>query len=321
VTVCTVAIPVYNQHVYVERALRSVLAQNLPGIQVLVVDNQSDDGTWEVLQPFAAGGVILQRNASNLGLFGNFNRCLELAATPYLRILAGDDMLVPGCLELEIALMERHPQLAMLSTRGRYVGPNGAALGDFACEFPPGIYAGQGFARKWFEYYARYRSNPLNYPSGVLFRRAAIGEQRFELSLRTAGDIDFYFRVLRRGDLGITDLHGCDVTRHPGQAHVGPNLDGTAIREQLALVERFIEGPPRAALRKYLAGTCLALALRRYGRAESRPSSKIHLRLAAEISPNPVASAFGLLTLAACRAARGVAGRRAPYIPRPVSPL
>jgi glycosyltransferase involved in cell wall biosynthesis len=294
-TACTVAIPVYNQRAYIARAVRSALAQELDGLSILVVDNRSDDGTWEALQPFAAEGVTLHRNPVNLGLFGNFNRCLELAEAPYLRLLSGDDALAPGCLRAEIAVMERNPRLAMLSTRGRFVTPEGAALGDCAAEFPPGIYAGADFPLAWFGYYARTRRNPLNYPSGVLFRRAAIGGERFEEGWRTAGDIDFYFKLLRRGDLGIAELHGCDITRHAAQAHVGPKLDGTAMREQLAMLDRFVEPRLQPPLRRGLAGMCLALAAMHGGAA-----ARTHWGLAREIAPLP-AALRGLAALAAGR--------------------
>jgi len=293
---CTVAIPVFNQFAFIERAVRSALAQGVDDLDIVVVDNQSEDGTWEALQPFTQHGVRLHRNASNLGLFGNFNRCLELAGSPYLRLLSGDDALAPGCLRDELAIMERNPGLAMLSTRGRFVSSAGAAMGAFADDFPAGIYAGGGFPRTWFDYYARTRRNPLNYPSGVLFRRAAIGELRFEERWRTAGDIDFYFKALRHGDLGIAAFAGCEVTRHAAQAHVGPNLDGTAIREQLTLLERYLEPSEHARLRKHLAGACLALAITRRG-----ASAAVHRRLAREIASLPAALG-GLAALAAGRA-------------------
>jgi glycosyltransferase involved in cell wall biosynthesis len=301
---CTVAIPVFNQRAYIERAVRSALAQQ---VEVLVVDNCSQDGTWDALQPFARQGVSLHRNPSNLGLFGNFNRCLELAASPYLRLLSGDDALAPGCLQAEMALMERNPGLAMLSTRGRFVSPEGVALGEFADDFPAGIYAGGSIPRAWFDYYARTRRNPLNYPSGVLFRRAAIGQLRFEEGWRTAGDIDFYFKALRHGNLGIAPTLGCEVTRHAAQAHIAPNLDGTAMREQLALLDRHIGPADHPRLKRQLAGACMALALVRSG-----ASAAVHWRLAREIATLPGALG-GLAALAA--------GRVVPRPPQPVRSL
>ena len=129
-TQCTVAIPVYNQRRFIARAVSSALTQVVAGLTVLVVDNCSDDGTWEALQAFLPKGVVLHRNPRNLGLFANFNRCLDLARSPYLRFLSADDVLLPGCLAAELDLMRRHPQVVMVSSRGRFISPDGRRLGN-----------------------------------------------------------------------------------------------------------------------------------------------------------------------------------------------
>lgn len=318
--ICTIAIPVHNQRPFIARSVNSALDQDGIKADIIVVDNCSDDGTWEYLQKLTASNVSVYRNETNRGLFGNFNRCLELASTPYLRFLSGDDALVPGCLRGEIGIMERYPEIAMLSSQGRFVTPSLRSGGHFANDFPAGIYRGAALPSAWFEYYARYRRNPLNYPSGILFRRASINGVRFEEGWRTAGDIDFYFKVLRKGDLAILDSVGCEVTRHARQAHISPNLNGKALEEQLLLLERYIDTPARDALMKYLAGTCLALALLRLIRPRTWFSAGIHWRLARRLATLPAAF-IGLAALIAFRAARAVVGKAAPFVARPDRPI
>jgi glycosyltransferase involved in cell wall biosynthesis len=313
---CTVAIPAYNQKAFIEKAIRSALEQDVPGLEIVVVDDASSDGTWELLQGFAQQGVRLHRNERNLGLFGNFNRCLELARTPYVRLLLGDDALAANCLARELALMERHPGVAMLNTRGEFVDPAGRPLGAVANELAPGIYDGARFAREWLEYYVHYRRNLLNYPSGVLFRRSAMQGLRFDESMRTAGDIEFYMAVLRHGNLAVDGDLGCYITRHPKQAHVGPNMDGTAMRELLVLLER----NQARDLHDQFAGMCIAVAIQRRARGFA-PSARIHMELARSVASGRIAALAGLLRLVGCRFAGALLGRRAPYLPRPVQAL
>ena len=304
----------FNQEAFIERAVTSALEQG--GVDVLVVDNCSTDRTWEAVQKFSASGVRLHRNERNLGLFGNFNRCLELASGAYLRILAGDDALPPGCLAAEVALIERHADAAMLSTRGLFVDERGSPMGSFADDFPPGIYDGRRFAREWLEYYVHYRRNALNYPSGVLLRRSCLDGVRFDEAMKTGGDIDFYLRVLERGKLAISRELGAHVTRHRSQAHVGPNMDGTAMREMLAIVER-VTG---RELRDQFAGMCAAVALQRLVTG-ARNSARIHLDLAHSVSSGRGAEMVALVKLVACRLAGPMLGSHAPYVPKPVKPL
>ena len=322
---CTVAIPVFNQRWCINDAVHSAIQQDPASVETLVVDNCSTDGTWEELQKYRASGVRLLRNERNLGLFGNFNRCLEAAASPYLRILCADDVLPTDCLREEIAILERHPGAAMLSTCGRYVDPEGRDMGPFANDFPAGIYDGKSVARIWFAYYAHYRRNPLNYPSGVMIRRSAAAGLKFDERYVTTGDVDFYLRLLEHGDLAVVDSLGCYVTRHASQAHAAPNLDGTAIREHLRLLERLGGAvgtdAERRSLRRQLGGMSLGLAAHRSLSAATRDSARVHVALAVEIAPGWLRALFGLAKIALCRLARFLFGNRAPYVPRPARSL
>src|SRR5450432_379001 len=98
---CSIAIPVFNRRDLVHNALRSAIAQAVPNLEILVVDNCSTDGTWEALQAIRDPRLHLVRNDSNLGLFGNFNRCLELSRGEYVCLLGSDDDLTEGFLARE----------------------------------------------------------------------------------------------------------------------------------------------------------------------------------------------------------------------------
>jgi SAM-dependent methyltransferase len=68
----SVLVPVYNERYLVEASLRRVLALKddlIASLEVIVVDDQSTDGTWDVLQRVAASDnrVILLRHARNAG--------------------------------------------------------------------------------------------------------------------------------------------------------------------------------------------------------------------------------------------------------------
>lgn len=299
-TTCTVAIPVYNRRDLVSSALESALAQDLPGLDILVVDNCSDDGTWEVLQRYGDPRVRLVRNGRNLGLFGNFNRCLALARGTYLRFLCSDDALTDGCLRREVALMERYPAATLLTTRGRIVRPDGSSGGIQAGAFRPGVYAGADAVRAalWCQLF--YGRNALNYPSGVLMRRdAAMRAGPFDERLRVTGDVDFFFRVLRQGAMIASDAVGCEIGEHAGQ--VGPQRarDGTLVREYLELLRRFepMLAPHAATLRRQVPGAALWLALA-FWRRGLLPESALHCRLALALAPLPIGLvAFGTIAL------------------------
>jgi hypothetical protein len=302
---CTVAIPVYNRKQLIRHALDSALAQDLPGLEILVVDNCSTDGTWEVLNTYSDPRLRLIRNETNVGLFGNFNRCLELARGEFLRLLCSDDALVPGCLTEEVRTMERFPTMALLSTRGRCVDPAGRVVGRFGEEFPAGVYpASQAIpAALWL--YAHYGFNPFNYPSGILLRRKlALQARRFDTTMKVAGDVDFFLCVLEQGDLGVLDAVGCEITFHPGQVSTQSTRDGCMVREMSAIIGRYRELLEREGIYgriiQHQAAVALGLALR-YATLRMPRASRVHRELARAIGPSRVGTLIGLARIIGLR--------------------
>lgn len=99
--IASILIPVHNREDLVARTLDSALAQTVRDIEVVVVDNCSTDGTWAVLQKYAAqdARVRIARNESNVGPVRNWRRCVELARAPYAKLLFSDDLIAPSFLE------------------------------------------------------------------------------------------------------------------------------------------------------------------------------------------------------------------------------
>jgi glycosyltransferase involved in cell wall biosynthesis len=89
----TICIPVFNGEEFIKRAIQSVLDQTFDSWSLTIIDNKSTDGTWDLLRSeFSSHPKIrLLQNASNLGLRGNLNRCLEEARGQWLGILPADD--------------------------------------------------------------------------------------------------------------------------------------------------------------------------------------------------------------------------------------
>src|SRR5688500_6704463 len=105
----SVCIPTFNYGHFLGRAVESVLAQDHGDFELIVVDNASTDDTQAVLARYDDPRLRVVRNPSNLGLFGNFERCLELAGGELVKFLASDDWLHPAYLREAVALAEAHP--------------------------------------------------------------------------------------------------------------------------------------------------------------------------------------------------------------------
>src|SRR5262249_47701629 len=92
----TIAVTVFNRRDFVLESIRSALEQTLP-VKVIVVENCGPDpGLREFILGEFGSRIEYFRNATNRGMFDNWNACLEYCRTPWLSILHDDDELRPN---------------------------------------------------------------------------------------------------------------------------------------------------------------------------------------------------------------------------------
>ena len=93
----SILIPVYNRENLLGHCIESALNQSFIDFEVIVVDNASIDGTWDVCQYYAGldPRVRIFRNEVNLGPVRNWRRCIDEAKGVYGKILFSDDLMSP----------------------------------------------------------------------------------------------------------------------------------------------------------------------------------------------------------------------------------
>lgn len=112
----SLVLPTYRRPRFLSQAVRSIIAQdfNRP-FEIVVVDNDPESqGHRHLLEqcPELAGrNVRYFRNEQNIGMFGNFNRCLQLARGEWTSILNDDDMLDPDFLTTMFAAIDHDPKI------------------------------------------------------------------------------------------------------------------------------------------------------------------------------------------------------------------
>jgi glycosyltransferase involved in cell wall biosynthesis len=284
----SVCIPTYNYGHFLGAAIESVLDQDFAEFELVVVDNASDDDTTAVVERYRDPRLRFHRNDRNVGLFGNFARCLELSTGELVKFLAADDWLHPAYLREAVALMRRHPSAAIVSCPGFFVDAHGAPYavgtgGVFADELVPGAVA----LRAQAEFL-----NVIGMPSNVLLRRDALDAVGgFDGRFAPAADVHLWGKLLARHDLGWLTQPRCYLRIHSTKAHdygldpsestflawedlgedVGPPitpelvrlaLDAEAERSLLYVVAHLLAGRPQAA-RQILSFTSRHVSVRR----------------------------------------------------------
>jgi glycosyltransferase involved in cell wall biosynthesis len=93
----TIAIPTYKRAHLIEKALESSINQvKFNDYEIIIVDNEDskyENETEELIKSYKNSNISYYKNEKNLGMFGNWNRCIELARGEYITILNDDDWL------------------------------------------------------------------------------------------------------------------------------------------------------------------------------------------------------------------------------------
>ena len=117
----SICIPTYNRSELVVNAINSAIDQDYHNIEVIVVDNNSEQRHLDHLlthcKNLSDRRVKIHVNEKNLGMFGNWNKCLELASGDYITILSDDDLLHNKFLSCMKRHIDFHPASAFLSRR------------------------------------------------------------------------------------------------------------------------------------------------------------------------------------------------------------
>lgn len=104
----TITMPVFERKEYFKQALESVLNQTIK-CEVLVVDNNSSHTFFKDLCEIH--NVRYIKNDSNIGLFPNWNKCMDLVNTDYGMIFQDDNLLNPHFVEEFVSTIEKHKSL------------------------------------------------------------------------------------------------------------------------------------------------------------------------------------------------------------------
>lgn len=97
----TIVMPVYKRTTFIRMAIDSALHQKTSHTyEILIVDNTvENDDIFEIIKSYDDPKIVYYRNEKNLGMFGNWNRCIELSKTVWITMLHDDDMLVDTYVE------------------------------------------------------------------------------------------------------------------------------------------------------------------------------------------------------------------------------
>lgn len=126
----TVLMSVLNAAAYVDEAITSIREQTWRDLELIVIDDGSEDDTWRIILAHAAqdSRVVPIRNETTLTTSRALNRGLAAARGKYITRQDGDDCSLPERLAQQVAFLESHPDYGVVGTAVEMIDPQGALL-------------------------------------------------------------------------------------------------------------------------------------------------------------------------------------------------
>ena len=192
----SVCIPTYNTAAYLGAAVESALAQDVSGLEVIVADNASTDGTPELCRRYHDSRLRVVRFEEHVGQAANWNRCLDLARGEFVAVLHADDLLRPGFAAAASDRLRREPACAFVHCAVEHIDATGTPMSVQRLHESAVVEPGR-------EMFARLatRGCVIN-PAGTMVRRTAYEQAgRFTEQVVWGVDWHMWMRLALEGDV------------------------------------------------------------------------------------------------------------------------
>ncbi len=209
----TIITPTYNRADLLPETIESILAQDYPSIEYLVLDDGSTDDTQAVLKRY--GDRIKTAHHSNMGETATVNRGFDLATGDLVCVVSSDDPLLPGAVRRMVEAFDAAPDALAAYPDWAEIGPRGEFLRTQ--RLPE------------YDFRSMIRSRSWGIGPGAFFRRSGlqlVGKRN--PALVYCGDMEFWARMAMRGRLIHVPRVLATHRVHAGSASVSQRGNGLA---------------------------------------------------------------------------------------------
>ncbi len=177
----SIVTPSYNQAHFIEETIHSVLAQDYPRIEYLIVDGGSTDGSVDIIKKYA-DRLSWWVSEKDKGHADALNKGFAHASGEILAWLNSDDTYYPGAVAEAVAYLQGHPEVGMVYGDADLTDDSGRVIGRFASRQTD---------------YRRLLRGSVHIPQATTFFRSELWRQvgPLDLSLFFAFDYNFWVQL------------------------------------------------------------------------------------------------------------------------------
>jgi len=183
----SIVTPSFNHVKYIEATMQSVLIQDYPRIEYIVVDGGSNDGTVDVIKKYV-DKLAWWVSEKDKGQTDAINKGFARATGSILAWINSDDTYEPGAVAAAVKYLQDHPEVGMVYGDCNFINESGKAIGKFNSAQTD---------------YRLLRQGYVHIPQQTMFFRAELWEQVGPLdpSFYFAMDYDLWTRIAARSQI------------------------------------------------------------------------------------------------------------------------
>ncbi|NMB53751.1 MAG: glycosyltransferase [Leptolinea sp.] len=126
----TVVTPSFNQAAYLERTICSVLEQDYPNLEYIIVDGASTDGSLEIIQKYSSR-LSAWISEPDMGQTDAINKGFARAGGQILAWLNSDDTYNPGAIREAVQFLTDHPDVGLVYSDANFIDARDEVIGTF----------------------------------------------------------------------------------------------------------------------------------------------------------------------------------------------
>lgn len=201
----SVIIPVYNGAKYIRDAIDSVISQTYYPIEILVIDDGSQDTTWEIIKSYQP--MVKGISKTNGGVASALNVGIFKASGEYIAWLSHDDIFFPRKIEEQVNFMEDHPEIGVCYTDFDIVDADKTYVNTVHVTW----YPRQEMARRFL------RSMYINGSTTMIRKLCFEKVGQFNEMLKRTQDLELWLRIANFYEFGHLPQTLLQSRNHPEQ--------------------------------------------------------------------------------------------------------
>jgi len=216
----SIVTPSLNMGRFIEETIRSVLAQDYPNVEYIVIDGGSTDGTIEILKRYE--GRLRYLSEPDRGQSDAVNKGFQQSRGAIFSFLNADDTLLAGAISAVARAFSENPDAGVIYGNAWHVAEDGSGIGPYPVE----PFNAANLARRCF----------ICQPAAFLRREVFAEVGMLDANLRYAMDYDLWIRVARRYPMKKIDAYLATSRLHASSKTMDET--GPALRATMEVLDR-----------------------------------------------------------------------------------